>query len=153
MGLAGGARLLHGQRHRGRPHVQVGEVIRTKDFFGFTFMFSFGVFLPKFKEHFQVGSAEISTVNAIQMGACFAAGRNTTDDVQYTWCTGPLASLLTNMLGWRLTTVLGSLVAGAVGSQYYGGLSFFTGLTAGTGSQCGGSLSLFPLPHSRGNDR
>ena len=101
----------------------MGEVIRTKDFFGFTFMFSFGVFLPKFKEHFQVGSAEISTVNAIQMGACFAAGRNTTDDVQYTWCTGPLASLLTNMLGWRLTTVLGSLVAGAVGSQYCGGLS------------------------------
>ena len=36
--------------------------------------FSFGVFLPKFKEHFQCGSGEISTIGSIQMGVCFGAG-------------------------------------------------------------------------------
>ena len=30
--------------------------------------------MPKFKEHFGVGSAEISTVNSIQMGVTFASG-------------------------------------------------------------------------------
>ena len=35
---------------------------------------SFGIFMPKFKEHFGVGSAEISTVNSIQMGVTFASG-------------------------------------------------------------------------------
>ena len=37
-------------------------------------MYSFGVFLPKFKEHFQVGSAEISIVSSVQMGVTFASG-------------------------------------------------------------------------------
>ena len=36
--------------------------------------FSFGVFLPYFKEHFKAGSGEISTVNSIQMGVTFASG-------------------------------------------------------------------------------
>jgi len=62
-------------------------------------MYSFGIFMPKFKEHFQVGSGEIATVNAIQMGVTFASG--------------PVASFLTNRLGWRLTTVIGSVLAAA----------------------------------------
>eukprot|EP00092_Neocalanus_flemingeri_P015389 GFUD01016653.1.p1 GENE.GFUD01016653.1~~GFUD01016653.1.p1 ORF type:complete len:482 (+),score=112.50 GFUD01016653.1:255-1700(+) len=62
-------------------------------------MYSFGIFMPKFKEHFHCGSGEIATVNAIQMGVTFASG--------------PLASLLTNRLGWRLTTVIGSVLASA----------------------------------------
>jgi len=62
-------------------------------------MYSFGIFMPKFKEHFECGSAQISTVNAIQMGVTFASG--------------PLASFLTNRLGWRLATVIGSVLAAA----------------------------------------
>jgi len=62
-------------------------------------MYSFGIFMPKFKEHFKCGSGEIATVNAIQMGVTFASG--------------PLASFLTNRLGWRLTTVIGSVLAAA----------------------------------------
>lgn len=62
-------------------------------------MYSFGIFMPKFKEHFECGSGEISTVNALQMGVTFAAG--------------PLASLMTNRLGWRLTTCIGSVCAAA----------------------------------------
>ena len=38
------------------------------------FLFSFGVFLPYFKKHFNAGSGEISTVNSIQMGVTFASG-------------------------------------------------------------------------------
>ena len=45
----------------------ITSIVKRKRFCFFTLMFSFGVFLPKFKEHFQVGSAEISTVNAIQV--------------------------------------------------------------------------------------
>jgi len=62
-------------------------------------MYSFGIFMPKFKEHFRCGSGEIATVNAIQMGVTFASG--------------PLASFLTNRLGWRLTTIIGSVLASA----------------------------------------
>jgi len=62
-------------------------------------MYSFGIFMPYFKCHFAVGSAEISTVNAIQMGVTFASG--------------PIASWMTNRLGWRLTTVIGSVIAAA----------------------------------------
>jgi len=62
-------------------------------------MYSFGVFLPKFKEYFQCGSGEVSTINAIQMGVTFASG--------------PVASYMTNRLGWRLTTVIGSILATA----------------------------------------
>lgn len=62
-------------------------------------MYSFGVFLPKFKEHFQCGSGEISTIGSIQMGVCFGAG--------------PVASYMTNRLGWRLTTVVGTVLATA----------------------------------------
>ena len=40
----------------------------------FVFLFSFGVFLPKFKEYFQCGSGEVSTINSIQMGVTFASG-------------------------------------------------------------------------------
>ena len=39
-------------------------------------MYSFGVFVPKFKEQFSVGSGEISIVMSIQMGACFGSGKN-----------------------------------------------------------------------------
>jgi len=62
-------------------------------------MYSFGVFLPKFKEYFQCGSGEVSTINSIQMGVTFASG--------------PIASYMTNRLGWRLTTVIGSVLASA----------------------------------------
>lgn len=62
-------------------------------------MYSFGVFVPKFKEHFQCGSTETSIVTSIQMGVTFASG--------------PVASYLTNKLGWRLTTVIGSVIGGA----------------------------------------
>jgi len=62
-------------------------------------MYSFGVFVPKFKEYFSTGSGEVSTVVSIQMGVCFGAG--------------PIASYLTNRLGWRLTTVIGSVLASA----------------------------------------
>jgi len=62
-------------------------------------MYSFGIFMPYFKCHFGVGSAEISTVNAIQMGVTFASG--------------PVASWMTNKLGWMLTTVIGSVIAAA----------------------------------------
>ena len=40
----------------------------------FRLFFSFGVFLPYFKDHFNAGSGEISTVNSIQMGVTFASG-------------------------------------------------------------------------------
>lgn len=62
-------------------------------------MYSFGIFLPKFKEYFQCGSGEVSTINSIQMGVTFASG--------------PIASYMTNRLGWRLTTVIGSVLASA----------------------------------------
>jgi len=62
-------------------------------------MYSFGVFLPKFKEYFNCGSGETSTINALQMGVTFASG--------------PIASWMTNRLGWRLTTVIGSVLATA----------------------------------------
>ena len=39
-------------------------------------MYSFGVFVPKLKEHFKCGSGVISTVLAIQMGACFGSGNS-----------------------------------------------------------------------------
>ena len=39
-------------------------------------MYSFGVFLPKFKEHFHAGSGQVSTVNSIQMGVTFASGQS-----------------------------------------------------------------------------
>lgn len=63
-------------------------------------MYSFGVFIPEFKKHFNAGSGEVATVYSIQMGVTFAAG--------------PVASFMTNRLGWRLTTVIGSVLA-AVG--------------------------------------
>jgi len=62
-------------------------------------MYSFGIFVPKFKDIFQCGSGEVSTINSIQMGVTFASG--------------PVASYLTNRLGWRVTTVIGSLLATA----------------------------------------
>jgi len=62
-------------------------------------MYSFGIFLPVLKDRFNCGAAEISTVNSIQMGVTFAAG--------------PVASFLTNMVGWRLTTIIGSVIAAA----------------------------------------
>jgi len=62
-------------------------------------MYSFGIFTPNFKDYFGCGSGQISTVNAIQMGVTFAAG--------------PLASYMTTKLGWRLTTVIGSVCAAA----------------------------------------
>jgi len=62
-------------------------------------MYSFGVFLPYFKEHFNAGSGEISTVNSIQMGVTFASG--------------PIASWMTNKFGWRITTVIGSILGTA----------------------------------------
>ena len=63
-------------------------------------MYSFGVFIPKLKEHFNAGSFEISVVTSLQMGVTFASG--------------PVASFLTNRLGWRVTTIIGS-VTGAAG--------------------------------------
>jgi len=62
-------------------------------------MYSFGVFLPYFKDHFKAGSGEISTVNSIQMGVTFASG--------------PIASWMTNKFGWRITTVIGSILGTA----------------------------------------
>ena len=41
-------------------------------------VFSFGVFLPKFKEYFGCGSGEVSTINSIQMGVTFASGTSLT---------------------------------------------------------------------------
>ena len=62
-------------------------------------MYSFGVFIPKLKEHFNAGSFEISVVTSLQMGVTFASG--------------PVASYLTNKLGWRLTTLIGSVIGAA----------------------------------------
>jgi len=62
-------------------------------------MYSFGVFVPKLKEYFKCGSGETGTITAIQMGVTFASG--------------PIASYMTNRLGWRLTTVIGSILATA----------------------------------------
>ena len=44
------------------------------------YLSSFGVFLPYFKEHFNAGSGEISTVNSIQMGVTFASGNYEADE-------------------------------------------------------------------------
>ena len=44
------------------------------------YLSSFGVFLPYFKEHFNAGSGEISTVNSIQMGVTFASGNHEADE-------------------------------------------------------------------------
>ena len=65
----------------------------------YKFFFSFGVFVPKLKEYFECGSGETGTITAIQMGVTFASG--------------PIASYMTNRLGWRLTTVIGSILATA----------------------------------------
>ena len=77
--------------------------------------FSFGIFMPKFKEHFQCGSGEISTVNSIQMGVTFASGRPVV--LKYLSLSldsaGPIASFLTNRVGWRITTIIGSVLAAA----------------------------------------
>jgi len=62
-------------------------------------MYSFGIFLPEFKRIFNCGSGEVSTINSIQMGVTFASG--------------PIASYMTNALGWRLTTVIGSVLCTA----------------------------------------
>jgi len=62
-------------------------------------MYSFGIFMPVLKKYFKCGSGEMSTVNSIQMGVTFASG--------------PLASYMTNKLGWRLTTVIGSVCVAA----------------------------------------
>jgi len=62
-------------------------------------MYSFGVFLPELKKHFNAGSGEVSTIISIQMGVTFGSG--------------PIASYMTNKLGWRLTTVIGSVLASA----------------------------------------
>jgi hypothetical protein len=37
-------------------------------------IFSFGVFIPYIKEHFNAGSGEVSTIYSIQVGVTFAAG-------------------------------------------------------------------------------
>lgn len=62
-------------------------------------MYSFGIFMPKLKDYFKAGSGEVSTINSIQMGVTFASG--------------PVASFMTNKLGWRLTTVIGSVLVSA----------------------------------------
>lgn len=62
-------------------------------------MYSFGVFVPIFKEYFKCGSGEVSTILSIQMGVTFGSG--------------PVASYMTNRLGWRLSTVIGSILATA----------------------------------------
>jgi len=62
-------------------------------------MYSFGVFVPIFKEYFECGSGEVSTIVSIQMGVTFGSG--------------PIASYMTNRLGWRLTTVIGSVLSTA----------------------------------------
>ena len=54
--------------------VQFANSYLQHAFFIKRFLFSFGVFLPYFKEHFKAGSGEISTVNSIQMGVTFASG-------------------------------------------------------------------------------
>lgn len=62
-------------------------------------MYSFGVFIPYIKEHFDAGSGEVSTIYSIQVGVTFASG--------------PIASFMTNRLGWRITTVIGTVLASA----------------------------------------
>ena len=37
-------------------------------------MYSFGVFVPIFKEYFKCGSGEVSTILSIQMGVTFGSG-------------------------------------------------------------------------------
>ena len=54
--------------------VQFANSYLQHAFFIKRFLFSFGVFLPYFKDHFNAGSGEISTVNSIQMGVTFASG-------------------------------------------------------------------------------
>ena len=36
---------------------------------------SFGVFIPKLKDYFGAGSAEVSTIYSIQVGVTFGSGR------------------------------------------------------------------------------
>jgi hypothetical protein len=38
--------------------------------------FSFGVFIPYIKEHFDAGSGEVSTIYSIQVGVTFGAGKS-----------------------------------------------------------------------------
>jgi len=62
-------------------------------------MYSFGIFIPYLKEYFDAGSGVTSTIYSLQVGVTFGSG--------------PVASFLTNRLGWRLTTVIGSVLASA----------------------------------------
>lgn len=62
-------------------------------------MYSFGIFIPYIKEHFDAGSGEVSTIYSIQVGVTFGAG--------------PIASFMTNRLGWRITTLIGTVLAAA----------------------------------------
>ena len=45
------------------------------EFICFLSSFSFGVFIPYIKEHFEAGSGEVSTIYSIQVGVTFASGK------------------------------------------------------------------------------
>jgi len=62
-------------------------------------MYSFGIFIPYLKDYFGAGSGVTSTIYSLQVGVTFGSG--------------PVASYMTNKLGWRLTTVIGSVLAAA----------------------------------------
>jgi len=62
-------------------------------------MYSFGIFIPYLKEYFDAGSGVTSTIYSLQVGVTFGSG--------------PIASFMTNRLGWRLTTVIGSVLTSA----------------------------------------
>jgi len=62
-------------------------------------MYSFGIFIPYLKDYFKAGSGVTSTIYSLQVGVTFGSG--------------PIASYMTNSLGWRLTTIIGSVLASA----------------------------------------
>jgi len=94
-------------------------------------MYSFGVFIPKLKEYFGAGSAEVSTIYSIQVGVTFGSG--------------PIASYMTNKLGWIWSTVIGTVItsAGLVMSAFAPSIVF---LYFSAGAVLGLGLGIIYLP-------
>lgn len=65
--------------------------------FGDGMSYSFGIFVEDFADYFDCGRSEVGTIGSLMMGV--------------TWCTGPIASMLTNKYGCRIVTIAGAITA------------------------------------------
>lgn len=94
-------------------------------------VYSFGVFLPVFVQHFHSGRGETSWVGSLQPAVTFTVG--------------PLASALTNLYGCRVVTIVGAVIcaAGFILSVFAPNLVF---LYFSSGTLAGLGFGLIYLP-------